>query len=44
MSGYLVKSSIKLPKKGSKEDVLGMVVNSIGNSLKFGFKLVTETI
>ena len=45
MSGNLLKSAIKIPSgKGDNADILGMVVNSIGSSLKFGFKLVTETI
>ncbi len=44
MSGYLIKSSMKMPGKDGGDDILGMVVNSIGNSMKMGFKLFTETI
>ena len=46
MSGYLVKSSVKLAAGagGSNEDILGMVVGSIGDGMKMGFKMFTETI
>lgn len=43
MSGYLVKSSMKLPGK-EDADILGMVVNSIGSGMKMGLKFFTETI
>ena len=44
MCGYLVKSSMKMPGSGGGDDILGMVVKGIGNGMKMGFKLFTETI
>ncbi|CDW71658.1 ph domain containing protein [Stylonychia lemnae] len=43
MTGWLTKSSIKMEKEG-EEDILGFMISGIGNSLKMGLKLFTETI
>jgi len=43
MCGWLTKSSIKMEKEG-EEDILGFMISGIGNSLKMGLKLFTETI
>lgn len=43
MHGWLTKSSIKMEKNGG-EDILGFMINGIGNSLKMGLKIFTETI
>lgn len=43
MSGWLTKSSIKMKKDG-EEDILGFMINGLGNSLKLGLKIFTETI
>lgn len=50
ISGWLTKSTVKMPGGGGNKeggddgDILGMVVNGIGSSLKFGIKTFTETI
>lgn len=47
MCGWLVKSSVAMGNAGGGGeggDLLGMVVNGIGSSLKFGLKTFTETI
>jgi len=41
MAGYLVKSSMKLGDKGEGDDILGMVVNSIGSGMKMGLKFLS---
>jgi hypothetical protein len=43
LRGMLTKSSIRMEKDGG-EDILGNMINGIGNGLKMGFKLFTETI
>ena len=43
MSGYLIKSTIKMDDEEG-DDVLGMMISSIGTGVKFGLKLFTETI
>ena len=42
MKGWLTKSSIKMEKDGG--DILAHMINGIGNGLKAGFKIFTETI
>lgn len=42
MHGWLTKSSIKMEK--DEGDILGHMINGIGNGLKAGFKIFTETI
>ena len=44
MAGWLTKSSIRMEKDGMGEDILGFMINGIGNSLKMGLKIFTETI
>lgn len=41
MSGWLIKSSIRM-EKDSGEDILGYMINGIGNGLKMGLKIFTE--
>jgi len=43
MCGWLTKSSMKMEKEG-EEDILGFMISGIGNGLKIGLKLFTETI
>jgi hypothetical protein len=43
MHGYLTKSSMKLGGEQG-DDIFGTVFNTIGSSMKSGFKLITETI
>ncbi len=43
LKGWLTKSSIRMEKDGG-EDILGFMINGIGNGLKMGFKIFTETI
>ena len=48
MSGYLDKSSVKMPGGASEgeadADIFGMVFNGIGSGLKLGLKTFTDTI
>ena len=44
MSGYLVKSSMKVEGAGEGEDLIGLMFNSIGTGVKIGLKFFTETI
>lgn len=43
MAGWLTKSSIRMEKNGG-EDILGFMINGIGNGLKMGLKIFTDTI
>jgi hypothetical protein len=43
MHSFLTKSSIKLGGEQG-EDIFGTMFNTIGSSMKSGFKLITETI
>jgi len=43
MHGWLTKSSMKMGKDGG-EDILGFMISGIGNGLKAGLKIFSETI
>jgi hypothetical protein len=43
MRGYLVKSSMKVEGNGGG-DLLGMMINGIGTSMKIGLKIFTEAM
>ena len=46
MSGWLTKTSVKMPGSGGAEggDILGMVFSGIGSGLKLGLKTFAETL
>jgi PH domain len=44
MCGYLVKSSLKTQGDQEGEDILGMMISSIGSGMKIGLKMFTDTI
>lgn len=44
MSGYLMKSTIKMQGDQEGADLIGNLITGIGAGVKFGFKMLSETI